>query len=63
MSRRCVSFAAQILTDVSALDPREPLFHRGEVTALQDGFFVEMRQLWSGATLVALNQQTIALLK
>ncbi|HEX6242130.1 MAG TPA: thioesterase family protein [Polyangiales bacterium] len=58
-----VSFAAQLLTDVSALDPRLPLYHRAEVTALQDGFFVEMRQLWSGATLVALNQQTLALLK
>jgi hypothetical protein len=58
-----VSFAAQLLADVSALDPRLPLFHRAEVSALQDGFFVEMRQLWSGATLVAMNQQTLALLK
>ena len=58
-----VSFAAQLLADVTALDPRLPLRHRAEVTALQDGFFVEMRQLWSGATLVALNQQTLALLK
>ena len=58
-----VSFAAQLLADVSTLDPRVPLFHRAEVTALQDGFFVEMRQLWSGGTLVALNQQTLALLK
>lgn len=58
-----VSFGAQLLTDVTALDPARPLFHRAEVVALQDGFFVEMRQLWSGPTLVALNQQTIALLK
>jgi hypothetical protein len=58
-----VSFAAQLLADVSTLDPSVPLFHRAEVTALADGFLVEMRQLWSGDVLVGLNQQTIALLK
>ena len=58
-----VSFGAQILSDLTGLDPEVPLFHRAEVVALQEGFFVEMRQLWSGSTLVALNQQTIALLK
>ena len=58
-----VSFGAQLLTDPTRLDPEVPLFHRAEVVALQEGFFVEMRQLWSGPTLVALNQQTLALLK
>jgi hypothetical protein len=31
--------------------------------AQADGFFVEFRELWSGGTLVALNQQTFALIR
>ena len=58
-----LSFAAQVLADVTTLDPQVPLFHRAEVSALREGFFVEMRELWSGKTLVAMNQQTFAILK
>jgi len=39
----------------------EPLFHRGVVTAQDDGYMVEFRELWSSdGRLIALNQQTIA---
>jgi hypothetical protein len=58
-----LSFAAQVLTDLTTLDPALPLFHRAEVVALREGFFVEMRELWSNTTLVAMNQQTFAILK
>ena len=36
-----------------------PLLHRAHVAASAQGFFVEMRELWTeGGELVALNQQT-----
>ncbi len=58
-----VSFAAQILVDPASLPPLEPLRHRARMAALSDGFFVELRELWRGDTLVALNQQTFAILR
>lgn len=57
-----VSFSAQLLGDASAIDPSVPMFHRATVTAMRDGFFVEMRELWHEGTLIGLNQQTFALL-
>jgi hypothetical protein len=57
-----VGFTAQILVDPRTLDPETPLFHRGVMTAMRDGFFIEMRELWLGETLVGMNQQTFALL-
>ncbi len=55
------TFTAEILCDPSSLDPAEPLFHRGHVHALHDGFMVEFRELWSNGTLLASNQQTMVL--
>jgi len=57
-----VAFNAQLLGDVTKLDPEVPLFHRASVVALRDGFFVEMRELWHEGVLVGMNQQTFALL-
>ncbi len=57
-----VSFTAEILTDLQALDPAVPCFHVGRVAAVHDGFCVELRELWHGSQLVALNQQTFAIL-
>ena len=57
-----VGFTAQILVDPRTLDPETPLFHRARMVAMRDGFFVEMRELWLGETLVGMNQQTFALL-
>jgi hypothetical protein len=57
-----VSFLAEILCDPSTLDPRAPLFYRARVVAEAGGYFVEMRELWSGDVPVALNQQSVAML-
>lgn len=57
-----VSFMAELLRDPSTLDPRAPLFYRGRVVAESGGYFVEMRELWSGDEPVAFNQQSFAIL-
>lgn len=57
-----VGYTMQLLVDPRSLDPAEPLFHRARAVAGSDNFFVEMRELWSGDTVVAMNQQTFALL-
>lgn len=57
-----VGFTAQLLVDPVTLDPSRPLFYRARMEAMRDGFMVEMRELWDGETLVAMNQQTFALL-
>jgi hypothetical protein len=57
-----VSFLAEILCDPSTLDPAAPLFYRARVVAQSAGYFVEMRELWSGDVPVALNQQSLAML-
>jgi hypothetical protein len=55
-----ISFAAQLFA--SRLPGTEPLFHTARLVTSQEGFFVELRELWSGDRLVALNQQTMAIL-
>lgn len=52
----------QLLADPRALPPSEPLFYRARGVAGADNYFVEMRELWSGDRVVAMNQQTFALL-
>ena len=56
------TFTAEILCDPSSLPPDEPLFHRGHVHALHDGFMVEFRELWSNGVLLAANQQTMVVM-
>lgn len=58
-----VSFMAQLLVDPTTLDPSEHLRFTGKVAALQEGFFVEYRTLWSGEALVAMNQQTFVVIR
>ncbi len=58
-----VSFVAELLADPAALPAEEPLRYRAHMAALRDGFFVELRELWSGDRLVAMNQQTFAILR
>ncbi len=56
-----VAFGLQHFPPKAPLDPAAPLYYRGRVVAEQDGYLVEMRELWSPeGRLVALNQQTIA---
>lgn len=58
-----VSFAAQLLVDPQTLDPETRFRYRARGETMNDGFFVEFRELWNEDRLVALNQQTFALLK
>lgn len=58
-----VSFTAELLADPASLPAGEPLFHTARVEALHEGYCVEVRELWFGQTLVALNQQTMAVLR
>jgi hypothetical protein len=58
-----ISFTAQLLVDPGSLPPDEPLRYRARMEALHDGFFVELRELWHGDRVVALNQQTFAILR
>ncbi len=58
-----ISFVAEILADPATLAPDEPLRYHARMAALHDGFFVELRELWSGGQVVALNQQTFAILR
>jgi hypothetical protein len=58
-----VAFTAEYLHDPAALPAGAALLHTGRVHALAGGFFLELRELWWGDVLVALNQQTFAVLK
>ena len=63
MFRRVLREAlVQLLVDPRTLDPAEPLYYRARGVAAADNFFIEMRELWSGDAVVAMNQQTFALL-
>ncbi len=44
-------------------DFREPLFHRAVEVVSHHGFSVELRELWAGQTLIALNQQMFVMVK
>jgi acyl-CoA thioesterase len=58
-----VSFTAEFLADPASLPGEEPLRYRARLAGMNDGFFVELRELWQGDRPVALNQQTFAILK
>jgi len=57
-----IHFNAQLVIDPATLDPQAPLVHLARLHTQSDGYLVEFRELWSGSTLVALNQQTFAIL-
>jgi hypothetical protein len=58
-----IQFTAELFTDPASLDPRAPFRYRAQRMAQQDGFFLEARELWQADTLVALNQQTFAIVR
>ena len=57
-----VSFASQYLY-TAGLSADEPLFFRSRALVQSEGYCVEFRELWSRERLVALNQQTFAILR
>jgi hypothetical protein len=57
-----VSFTAEILCDPSTIDAARPLFLTARAVGAYEGFVVECRELWDEDRLVALNQQTFAVL-
>jgi hypothetical protein len=58
-----VAYTAELACDPAELPPDEPLHYRAHVPVFHGGYFVEFRELWSGSRLVAMNQQTFALLR
>jgi len=59
-----VAYTLQILGTCEAFDPELPFAYRAHTWALRQGYFVEQRELWSEhGELLALNQQTFAVIK
>jgi len=59
-----LAYTLELLGTCEGLDPEAPLFHRARVVAGGDGYIVEFRELWGeDGRLIALNQQTIALIR
>ena len=59
-----LTYSLQILADAASLAPDVPLHHAGHAAAARDGYTVELRELRTPeGRLVALNQQTIALIR
>ena len=59
-----LTFGFQLVTPLAGLDPDAPLFYRARMLAGGDGYGSEMRELWSeDGRLVALNQQTIVVMR
>jgi hypothetical protein len=58
-----ISFTAELFRDPGNYSADEPLRFRSQLAALEDGFMTEFRELWHGETLLALNQQTMALIR
>ena len=58
-----VAYTLDIVGTLDGLDPDAPLLYRGTVPVLNDGYFLETRELWgSDGRLIAVNQQTFAIL-
>ena len=57
-----VAFTAELLVDPTTLDPAAPFAYHAHLAGAADGYSVELRHLWQGDRLVALNQQTFAAL-
>ena len=57
-----VSYTAELLVDPATVDPTAPLAYSARVDGAGGGYYVELRELWQDGRLIALNQQTFALL-
>ncbi|HVV82570.1 MAG TPA: thioesterase family protein [Kofleriaceae bacterium] len=57
-----VSYTADLLADPAGVDPAAPLAYTARTEAAAGGFVVELRELWQDGRLLALNQQTFAII-
>jgi len=57
-----VGYTMQLLTDPKTVPLDEPVFYRAKGVAARDNFYVEMREIWHGDRIIAMNQQTFAAL-
>lgn len=59
-----IAFTFELFATLHGLDPEAPLFHRGRCVAGTDGYLLDFRELWGeDGRLVAMNQQTIVVIK
>ncbi|AKT43330.1 acyl-CoA thioesterase [Chondromyces crocatus] len=59
-----VAYTLQIVGSGEPIDPARPLAYRAHVWVQHEGYFVEQRELWTeDGELLALNQQTFAIIK
>ena len=56
-----IAFAFEPFVGPSTLRANVPLAYVGRSVAAHDGLVVEFRELWHGAQIVAMNQQTFAI--
>jgi acyl-CoA thioesterase len=58
-----IAYTLDLVGGLDGLDPEAPLLYRGTVPVCADGYFLETRELWGeDGRLVAINQQTLAIL-
>lgn len=57
-----VAFTAEFFVDPTTLDATEPLLYHAHAMAERGGFYLEFRELWHHDKLVAMNQQTFAII-
>ncbi len=59
-----LAYTLELIGDWEGLDPDAPLFYQATSWAARGGYMVEFRELWGeDGRLMALNQQTIALIR
>lgn len=59
-----IAYTFEVVGALDGLDAAAPLFHRALAVAEHEGYFVELRELWGeDGRLVALNQQTFAVIR
>ncbi len=59
-----IAYTLQLIRSPEGLDPEAPLYYRATDVSIREGYVVEFRELWApDGQLIALNQQTIAIIR
>ncbi len=59
-----IAYTLELIGTLDGEDPEAALLYRGHVPLVRDGYFQEMRELWTASgRLVARNHQTFAIIK